>query len=56
VFGMLYPQNCLGQTNAAAGANATLKMVNRVATNPRRAERDDVPRGQLRDDFSAGSG
>jgi hypothetical protein len=34
VFGMLYPQNCLGQTNAAAGANATLKQVNRVAINP----------------------
>ena len=34
VFGMVYPQSCLGQTTAAAGASASLRQGFRVAINP----------------------
>lgn len=34
VFGMVYPQSCLGQTTATAGASASLRQGFRVAVNP----------------------
>ena len=34
VFGMVYPNGCLGQPTAAAGATATFKQGFRVAINP----------------------
>ena len=34
VFGMVYPQSCLGQSTAVAGASASLRQGYRVAINP----------------------
>ena len=34
VFGMVYPQSCLGQSTATAGASASLRQGFRVAINP----------------------